>query len=272
VAQQQALDARAALIETLQDSERKLETTVHERTAQLQMSLDTEKRLREQYVRFGAMISHEFRNPLGVIETQTSLLQREIKAGIDNTDKRLSTVRSAAQRLALLFEKWLQSDRLQYATDKLQTRAIEFDEWFNDLVGKCHAYHANHRIDGSIDGSIGTVHGDERLLQIAILNLIDNACKYSPAGTRVRACAKRQGDTLEIEVTDEGVGISDQWHAKVFDEYFRVDPNSPVLGVGLGLPFVRKIVTLHGGTVTASNNPDGQGARFMIRMPVNPND
>jgi two-component system, sensor histidine kinase LadS len=270
LAQQQALDARTALIQTLQDSERKLEATVLERTGQLQASLDAEKRLREQYVRFGAMISHEFRNPLGVIETQTSLLQREIKAGIDNSDKRIGTVRSAAQRLALLFEKWLQSDRLQNATDKLHTQPIEFDEWFEDLVAKCHAYHANHRIDCSLTKPIGTIYADERLLQIAILNLIDNACKYSPSGTVVHVSALRQVDEIRIDVIDQGVGISDELHAKVFDEYFRVDPNSPVLGVGLGLPFVRKIVTLHGGVVTVSNNPAGQGARFTIVIPINP--
>lgn len=270
LAQQQALDARAELIDALQDSERKLEATVVERTAQLQASLDAEKRLREQYVRFGAMISHEFRNPLGVIETQTSLLQRELKAGIDNSGKRIGTVRSAAQRLALLFEKWLQSDRLQNATDKLHTQPIEFDDWFEDLVAKCHAYHANHRIDGSLNSPIGVVHADERLLQIAVLNLIDNACKYSPAGTIVSVSAGLEGTNLRIDVIDQGVGIARDLQAKVFDEYFRVDPDSPVPGVGLGLPFVRKIVTLHGGSVTASDNPAGQGTRFTIVVPINP--
>lgn len=270
MAQQEALSARTALVESLQDSERKLEATVVDRTAQLQASLEAEKRLREQYVRFGAMISHEFRNPLGVIETQTSLLQRELKAGIDNSDKRIGTVRSAAQRLALLFEKWLQSDRLQNVMDKLHTEPIEFDEWFEDLVAKCHAYHANHRIDGSLTSPVGVVHADERLLQIAVLNLIENACKYSAAGTTVSVTAAREGTNLRIDVTDQGVGIAIELHAKVFDEYFRVNPDSPVLGVGLGLPFVRKIVMLHRGSVTASHNPAGQGARFTIVMPIRP--
>jgi len=268
LAQQQALDARAALIDILRDSERKLEATVADRTAQLQASLDVEKRLREQYMRFGAMISHEFRNPLGVIETQTALLQRELKAGIDNADKRIGTVRSAAQRLALLFEKWLQSDRLQNATDKLHTQAIDFDSWFEDLVGKCHAYHASHHIDCSLQDLIGTVYADERLLQIAVLNLIDNACKYSPAGTTVSVSARREGVSLCIEVIDEGVGIAESLRMKVFDDYFRVDPNSPVPGVGLGLPFVRKIMTLHGGSVAASHNPKGRGAKFTITLPL----
>jgi signal transduction histidine kinase len=267
-AQQEALQARQALIQTLQDSERRLEAKVDERTAQLQASLEAEKRLREQYVRFGAMISHEFRNPLGVIETQTSLLQRELKVGIDHADKRIGTVRAAAQRLAMLFEKWLQSDRLQNATDRLQTQLIEFDSWLEDLVGKCHTYHANHQISCQISGPIGAVRADERLLQIAILNLIDNACKYSPAQTSVSVSAFRVDDALHIVVTDEGQGIAAQNLDKVFDEYFRVDPNSPVLGIGLGLPFVRKIVTLHGGSVTASNNPAGQGARFTIVLPM----
>lgn len=267
-AQQETLAARQALIQALQDSERELEAKVNERTAQLQESFAAEKRLREQYVRFGAMISHEFRNPLGVIETQTSLLQRELKAGIDNANKRIGTVRSAAQRLAMLFEKWLQSDRLQNATDRLQVQAIEFDSWLEDLVSKCHAYHANHQIDCRIEGSIGTVQADERLLQIAILNLIDNACKYSPAQTDVGVTACRVNHQLHITVTDQGQGIAPENLDKVFDEYFRVDQNSPVLGVGLGLPFVRKIVTLHGGSVKASNNPAGQGTRFTIVLPM----
>jgi signal transduction histidine kinase len=170
--------------------------------------------------------------------------------------------------LAILFEKWLQSDRLQNATDKLQTQAIDFDSWFEDLVGKCHAYHANHRIDCSSREVIGTVYADERLLQIAVLNLIDNACKYSPAGTTVSVSARREGVSLYIEVIDEGVGISENLRGRVFEEYFRVDPNSPVLGVGLGLPFVRKIMTLHGGSVVASHNPQGPGAKFTIILPL----
>lgn len=268
LSQQEALDTRTAWIQLLQDSERKLESTVVERTAQLSASLEAEKRLREQYVRFGAMISHEFRNPLGVIETQTSLLQRELKAGIDHTDKRIGTVRSAAQRLALLFEKWLQSDRLQNATDKLNAQKLEFDEWLEDLVNKCHAYHANHKIDCRIESPIGSVCVDERLFQIAILNLIDNACKYSPAGTSVSVSAGRLDNKLHITVADQGVGIETALHAKIFDEYFRVDPNSPVLGVGLGLPFVRKIVSLHGGEVTASHRPEGHGSKFTIVIPI----
>jgi signal transduction histidine kinase len=267
-AQQEALQGRQVLIQTLQDSERKLEAKVDERTAELKSSLQAEKRLREQYVRFGAMISHEFRNPLGVIETQTSLLQRELKANIDNSDKRIGTVRSAAQRLALLFEKWLQSDRLQNATDRLQTQPIDFDCWLEDLVGKCHAYHANHQIDCQIEATIGCVQADERLLQIAILNLIDNACKYSPVQTKVHVGAMKTNQELRITVTDQGQGIAAENLDKVFDEYFRVDHNSPVLGVGLGLPFVRKIVTLHGGSVTASNNPVDQGTRFTIVLPL----
>ena len=266
--QQEALNARTAWIQLLQDSERMLESTVVERTAQLSASLEAEKRLREQYVRFGAMISHEFRNPLGVIETQTSLLQRELKAGIDQADKRIGTVRSAAQRLALLFEKWLQSDRLQNATDKLNTQKIEFEDWLEDLVNKCHAYHANHKIDCRIESPVGTVYVDERLFQIAILNLIDNACKYSPTGTSVSVRAALKDDLLHVTVTDQGVGIDTALHTKIFDEYYRVDPNSKVLGVGLGLPFVRKIVSLHGGEVTASHGPNGQGSRFTIVVPI----
>lgn len=113
--------------------------TVAQLTAQLQESFEAKKRLREQYVRFIAMNSHEFHNPLVVFETQASLLQREIKAGIENTDKRIGIVRAAAQRPRL---------------------ALWFDGWFEDLVGKCHDHHANHSIDYFVDGPIGTIYAD----------------------------------------------------------------------------------------------------------------
>lgn len=270
IAQQEVLATRQILIQTLQESERKLEATVHERTAQLQSLLEIEKRLREQYMRFGAMISHEFRNPLGVIETQVSLMQHELNSGINHVDKRIATVRSAGQRLALLFEKWLQSDRLQNATDTLQIQPIDLDRWLAELLNKCCAYHANHVILNQTSQTIGILNADERLLQIAVLNLIDNACKYSSANTTVTVVAKSEENQISIEVSDEGVGVPTEYLEKIFEEYFRIDHASPVLGVGLGLPFVRKIMRLHGGTVTASTKESGSGSRFKMTIPRQP--
>lgn len=266
----QTAAARQELIEHLKHSEQRLEKTVSERTHALSEALVAEKRMREQYVRFGAMISHEFRNPLGVIETQTALLERELAAGIDRATKRIGSVRAATQRLALLFEKWLQSDRLNNLQDRLELSPLQANTWIDDLVEKCHSYHVNHTVQLVSQPDIGTVQVDEQLLRIAVLNLIDNACKYSPANTVVRVEAFREDEQLCITVSDEGPGVADEFKARIFEEYFRIDPDSPVLGVGLGLPFVKKIAGLHGGRVHVQDNPGRQGACFVLKIPVDP--
>lgn len=260
----QTAQARQQLIEHLRESESRLEALVQRRTQALSEALGAEKRMREQYIRFGAMISHEFRNPLSVIETQTTLLERELVAGIDRASKRIGSVRAATQRLALLFEKWLQSDRLNNLQERLQPTAMEMDTWLSDLVQKCHSYHVNHTVILTLHSQIGCVNADEQLLRIAVLNLIDNACKYSPPDTTVTVTAFKDQDRLCILVSDQGRGIADEFKRRIFEEYFRIDPDSPVLGVGLGLPFVRKIAHLHGGSIEALDNPSGMGACFRL--------
>lgn len=272
IAQQEALTARLSLIQNLQESEQRLEQAVQKRTEQLTESLATETKLREQYVRFGAMISHEFRNPLGVIEAQMALLGRELNANIRNIDKRIATIRSATQRLALLFEKWLQSDRLNNSMNKCCLESIEFDPWIKELTRKCKAYHANHRLMLSQTETIGRIYIDESLLQIAVLNLIDNACKYSEPNTTITLRCTRLGRDLTIEVCDEGIGIPEGLRDRVFDEYFRVNPSGPILGVGLGLPFVKRIAHLHGGTVSVTTHEDGRGTTFRLQIPVQGHD
>lgn len=255
----QSTEDRQKLIEHLQQSEQRLENTVALRTQELNEALVSEKRMREQYVRFGAMISHEFRNPLGVIETQIAVLERELAAGIDRVGKRVGSVRAATQRLALLFEKWLQSDRLNNARHRLETKPLALDAWLQDIVERCHAYHFNHEIRMLPHAPLGTANLDESLMRIALLNLIDNACKYSPAQTLVSIEASIKDEMLCISVSDQGPGIPAP---------LRLDPDTPVQGVGLGLPFVKKIIDLHGGSVWVADALEGSGACFSLRVPV----
>lgn len=101
-------------------------------------------------------------------------------------------------------------------------------------------------------------HVDKRSMQFAVINFVDKACKYSPSNTTAiivdASCTKH---AVLIEVTDEGLGIANDLLDKVFDATFRIHLDRPVLGVGLGLPFVHKIVVPHGGKLTAAHNPQG---------------
>ena len=110
------------------------------------------------------------------------------------------------------------------------------------------------------------IWADEQLLNILLLNLIDNACKYSPSDSTVRIETRYRPNMTGIAVIDQGRGIPKQFHEEIFVEYFRVNPESKVPGTGLGLPFVKRIVSLHGGDIELISGA-GQGSTFCVWLP-----
>ena len=265
-AKREALASKEAALRTLRESEARLEHLVKERTNYLELLLENEKNVRAQYVRFGAMISHEFRNPLGIIETQLKLLKHEFQLGINQFEKRYKTLVSATQRLAILFERWVQSDRLNNMMEVIRPTRIELNAWLSDLIRKYRSYQANHRILLQVPTQEVHAEFDEQLLQTAILNLIDNACKYSSEDTDVNVTLSVSDNEFSICVTDIGIGIDPGHHEAIFKEYFRVNENSPTRGIGLGLAFVKKIAELHGGRIEVASRIS-EGTRMCLRIP-----
>ena len=110
---------------------------------------------------------------------------------------------------------------------------------------------------------------DPQLLRHILLNLLSNACKYSPAGAPVRLAATVQGDRLELAITDQGIGIPPEDQARLFSFFFRARNVGGVAGSGLGLLVVRRCVEAHGGTI-AFASALGEGTRFVVTLPLNP--
>jgi two-component system phosphate regulon sensor histidine kinase PhoR len=107
------------------------------------------------------------------------------------------------------------------------------------------------------------------LLEQALVNLIDNAVKYSPPSTAVRVSARPEGGSLVIEVRDQGIGIPARDLPRVFERFYRVDKarSRELGGTGLGLAIVRHIAIAHGGTVSVESW-EGEGSTFRIRIPL----
>ena len=262
-----ASHARMVALESSRDTEARLASTRLERTHELEILLKNEKKHREQYDRFGAMISHEFRNPLGIIESQAALLKREDSVGVNNIVKRINAISSATHRLALLFEKWLQHDRLSYAPDSVRVKPIDLSNWITNLTNKCRDYHDHYTLELTLSSEAQHIFADEHLLDILLLNLIDNACKYSPAESKVHIETRSRSGMTGIAVIDQGCGVPTQFQQDIFLEYFRFDPDSKVRGVGLGLSFVKRIVLLHGGEIELTSDV-GQGSSFCVWFPT----
>ena len=266
VAQQDALNSKHLLVEALQSSEAHLEKLVADRTSKLETTLASEKHLREQYVRFSALISHEFRNPLNNIESQTDLIQRERASGIDNLSKRTAVIASAVQQLSLLFDRWVKSDRINNVLALENVTTITINDWAKELIHRYQSTHINRTFRFSPSPDPVSLQADETLLQVAVINLLDNACKYSPEASEVQVSIIAEAHEVGIQVIDSGEGIHPQYHQAIFEESFRAMPDYPKHGAGLGLAFVKRIVDLHYGRVTVASQL-GAGATFTLLIP-----
>lgn len=277
-AQAIALRLEQNLVTQLKASEERLEQAVQSRTGELQAVLARQQLLLDQYVRFGALISHEFRNPLGIVQSQISLLRRQAQADDAQSTRRLEIIASAVRRLLQLFERWLQGGRLQHLEKDLQIEPLRIDLWLDHLLQSQPQYQASHRLrvqplqgDDTNPPGGWQVMADDRLLEIAVLNLLDNACKYAPADTEV--CIElRQGQSADgrlqigIAVIDQGRGLSLEEQDRLFDDYVRLQPEGPVHGIGLGLVFVKRIAELLGGSIELKSSPC-QGSTFCLWLP-----
>jgi two-component system sensor histidine kinase KdpD len=107
---------------------------------------------------------------------------------------------------------------------------------------------------------------DSVLIEQALVNLLENAIKYSPAGTPIELSASNTEDAVTIEIADRGPGIPVGMEEKIFDKFYRASPNS-MTGVGLGLTICKGIVEAHGGHIMAKNRPGG-GALFSFTLPL----
>ncbi|HEY0406028.1 MAG TPA: ATP-binding protein, partial [Pyrinomonadaceae bacterium] len=126
------------------------------------------------------------------------------------------------------------------------------------------------RLEAELDKEIGLVMGDPARLQQVIWNLLSNAVKFTPHGGRIELSLRESDAHAEIVVTDTGEGIKAEFLPFVFDRFRQADGSTTRVhgGLGLGLAIVRHLVELHGGTVKAASDGEGQGASFIIALPL----
>lgn len=261
------LAAREQVLALSQKNEKRLEERVQARTQKLQQAVLDEQTVRQAYVRFGAMISHEFRNPLNILTTQADLILRERKAGIDKLNVRVNSIQAAGMRLLRLFEQWLKNDRLQASITQPLMTTFTLSSLVHAIMHEVANYHSQRQILPPEHLPNVNIHGDRSLIEIAVFNLIDNAVKYSPVGTPIKIeCLFAHGECT-ISVIDDGPGVPLDNPELVFDPHYRMAAHAAIDGNGLGLAFVRTVCDMH-GTRARVENLDGTGCRFTIGLPA----
>ncbi len=220
---------------------------------------------------FLAIVSHELRSPLNPILGWSTLLQTQ-KLDQGKTAQALSIIARNAKLQAELIEDLLDISRILQGKLSLNICPV-------DLVSTIQAAMETVRlasqaksiqIHTTFTPNVGLVSGDSSRLQQVVWNLLSNAIKFTPTGGRVDIRLERLGSVAQITISDTGKGIHPDFLPHVFD-YFRQEDAATTRkfgGLGLGLAIVHHLVELHGGTVQAESTGEGQGATFIVRLPL----
>ena len=219
---------------------------------------------------FAAIVSHELRSPLGAIQQNLFLLIPDLAPVISEDQKRrLERMSTRIGELLGLTNRWLRGFSVDVSGLKESFRVVAIGEPIAKAVesAQTEAVRKEVDIETAVDPS-AAVLGDEGALTEAVLNLISNAVKYSRPGGRVKVTAVRELEKVVVSIEDTGVGIPEADMGRIFDGFYRGKAaESGTSGAGIGLAVTKRIVDVHGGSVTAESEP-GRGSTFVITLPA----
>jgi two-component system sensor histidine kinase KdpD len=173
---------------------------------------------------------------------------------------------ATARRMSALVNNLLEMARLESGAVRLDLQWQPVEEVVGSALAAVEPVMANHLIDVVVPEDMALVRFDAVLMERVLVNLLENAARYTPAGSCVRLAARVVDDSFELVVSDNGPGLPRGREAEMFHMFERGQRESTTPGVGLGLALCHAIVEAHGGTITAAKSPEG-GARFAIRLP-----
>lgn len=219
---------------------------------------------------FIANVSHELRTPLTSITGYTETLLEANAAGDPSTREFLEAIRRNAFRMTRLTEDLLKLARVESGEWKLECQNVPTEALLQEAGATFRKLAEQHGKQLIIESSsLVPVVADKEAIQQVFANLIENACKYAPAGTQIALGAIEQGDSLEFYVRDSGPGIAAEHHTRLFERFYRVDKDRSreAGGTGLGLAIVKHIVLNHGGAVRVESEL-GHGSTFLFTLPT----
>lgn len=219
---------------------------------------------------FLATVSHELRTPLTAILGWVQLL-RTGHLPAPRRERALETMERNARAQGQLIEDLLDVSRIMSGKLRLDVKPVDLSAVVQQALDSVRpaADARGIHVEATVDTS-SSVMGDTHRLQQVVWNLLSNAVKFTPRGGHVRLVVARQDSLVELTVEDTGQGIPAAFLPHVFERFRQADSGTTrkTGGLGLGLSIVRHIVEMHGGTVSAASEGEGQGASFRVRLPL----
>ena len=217
---------------------------------------------------FMGNMSHDIKTPLTAINTSLYLLERTDDAAKQR--EKLSAIRMQTQLLEKFIQDILTISRLDYAP-ALDLKPVVLDRLLRDIAIRLRPSVENKNLSLTLEliPELPAILGDEDELSRALVNLIENAVTYTPSGGSVQVRTLTGKDSITVEVTDTGIGISAEDIANIFNRFYRAESARAAHdgGTGLGLAIVKKIVEMHNGSVEVISTV-GKGSTFRIRLPL----
>lgn len=265
-ADNQRMRAEAQLAELQEMKLIDLSKTVDTSNAALQETNTELQHALEKHRHFKAQVSHEFRNPVAIIKNQLELMQAEKEAGVDHFNLRSQAISAANKRLEMLFEKWIINDRVNHEDFQCRNETVNLYAIKDELLPIFKQLYPDHKIVFLAERF--DFRADKDLMVLVLFNLLDNACKYSPAQTTVSISGVRFDNGIKIAVCDQGEGIPANRVKLIMQSYQRDrrHDDSQIYGTGIGLHLVDKIVALHQGRLEIESN-NGRGTCVFITLP-----
>ena len=236
-------------------------------------NLTEERALDELKGEFVATVSHELRTPLAAIYGAAQTLRRaDIELTNDNQEDLLDVIASESERLTRIAEEILLANSIDSGRLTLEPDQVDVAQLVASVVDEIRGIFSARddiRIDVVMPEPVGAITGDADRLRQVLINLLDNAVKYSPEGGRIEVRVEQNGSSVRFAVRDEGLGIPHEEQQRIFGKFYRLDPQLTrgVGGTGLGLYICRELVRRMDGQLTVSST-EGDGSIFVVDLPT----
>lgn len=230
------------------------------------------RRLENMRRDFAANVSHEIKTPLTAIKGFVETLRFGGTENAEDAERFLSIIDKHVDRLTAIIDDLMHLSRIERKDEiqQINRKIHKMEDLIQSSIQHCQGIAQERNINITyICAQDLTAQIDRTLMEQAVVNMLDNAIKYSEKESDVEIAAELAGDKVHIHIQDHGIGIEEKHHARLFERFYRVDKarSRKLGGTGLGLAIVKHIVLAHGGDVSVQSKP-GQGSRFTISIPA----
>jgi signal transduction histidine kinase len=221
---------------------------------------------------FLANMSHELRTPLNAVIGFSEVLEQGMAGELnDKQGEYIKYIHTSGSHLLSLINDILDLSKVEAGRMELELASFNVPLAIDNALTLIRERASNHGVmlECAIDAAIADIHADERKFKQVMLNLLSNAVKFTPDGGKITVAARPVNDTVEVSVTDTGIGIAPEDCEAVFEEFRQVGSNADAKaqGTGLGLALTKKFIELHGGRIWLTSAL-GQGSTFSFTLPI----